>query len=160
MAISATASVITPLSFFMIVLLPSFGFNEPSEFDVFTSSNSLSQPLWDENERHSGRDHGGSVLARQSSYIPKSKHFAMAKSSSCAMPHPRHCAFVPMRRVALALLLMHRWKSGGARLYSWSRLESGMMISRRPKRRASSENAPGPSSESAIQMIARFRWVM
>ena len=35
-----------------------------------------------------------------------------------------------------------------------------MMISRRPKRRASSENAPGPSSASAIQMIARFRWAM
>jgi hypothetical protein len=34
------------------------------------------------------------------------------------------------------------------------------MISRRPKRRASSENAPGPSSTSATQMNARFRWPM
>ena len=34
------------------------------------------------------------------------------------------------------------------------------MISRRPKRRASSENAPGPTSTSATQMIARFRCAM
>ena len=65
---------------------------------------------------------------------------------------------VSMRRAVL--LLVHRWKLKGVRGYGWSRLESGMMISRRPKRRASSENAPGPSSASATQMIARFRWAM
>src|SRR6202007_2679364 len=35
-----------------------------------------------------------------------------------------------------------------------------MMISRRPKRRASNEKAPGPSNTSAIEMIARFRGAM
>jgi hypothetical protein len=35
-----------------------------------------------------------------------------------------------------------------------------MMISRRPKRRASNEDAPGPSNTRAIETIARFRWAM
>ena len=99
-----------------------------------------------------------SLFAGQSIYIPMSKHFGMAKSSSCAMPRQRHYLLFPMRR--LALVLVHRWELGGVRPYRSFCLESGMIISRRPKRRASSENAPGPSSASATQMIARFRWAM
>jgi hypothetical protein len=49
---------------------------------------------------------------------------------------------------------------GAERGYGRSSLESKMMTSRRPKRHASSESAPGPSSASAIQMITRFRWAM
>jgi hypothetical protein len=91
-------------------------------------------------------------------YIPMTKHFAITRSSSCAMPRPRHCVFVSRRPAAL--LPVRRWKLEDVLRYGWSSLESGMMISRRPKRRASSENAPGPSSASAKQMIARFRWAM
>src|SRR6476646_10837130 len=37
------------------------------------------------------------------------------------------------------------------------RRPSGMMISRRPKRRASSEKAPGPSKTSAADVAARVK---
>jgi hypothetical protein len=101
---------------------------------------------------------GRRVLVGHSIYMPLSKHFATAKSSPCAMPRPRHRRLVPDARGRTVISSSVEMR--GVRRYGRSRLESGMMISRRPKRRASSENAPGPSRTSATQMIARSRWVM